>query len=488
LILSISTFSQEISYSIKGTVNKKLADPSGSIKIDEGKGVMILKLVNNPTYGICYVIDDGIIHGILIRASDITKITLNSPSDKAEVWQKIRIESGLDLYHFQNGYQYDLRKELEDESFETLQNFQKYYGFFEDEFLSDYLQTVLYKIHPITLGDGRPGNLNIKILKSSEPNAFCTPNGTIILTTGILSTIMSEDELYGIIAHEVAHFVLDHQVVNITREVQRQKRAEFWSGFATAVVAAAETYAVSKDVYYPAGTLTMTTAILSSSIANSINERLGAKYSIGQESEADNVAVMVLNFLKKDPKALSSALTRIKEYCFLNGNFVALSGAGTHPSLDERINKMGPVDPSQFKNKKYDQAISLINTYNAIEEYNLSHFETVMTLVNRNIDAGVGTEDDLILKAICLRTIYDTPEKNQEALNLIIKAKTLNVVPNDYTFKQEGITLLRQGKSNEAVTSFTNYLNKLESQTEKSDYVNDEIVWTRKMIFKSGSF
>lgn len=488
LFFSINAFSQEINYSVKGTVNKKLSDPSGTIQIDEGKSVVVRKLINHQTYGFTYVIDEGLTSGILIKASEINKITFDNQTDRSQMWQQIRIEKKLDIYHLQNGYQYDLRKDLEDETLEMLQNLQKYYGFFDDEYLNDYLQTVLYKIHPITLGDDRPGNLNIKVLNSSEPNAFCTPTGTIILTTGILSTIMSEDELYGIIAHEVAHFVLDHQVINITKEAQRQKRAEFWSGFATAVVGAAETYYSStRKEYYPIGTFTMATAVLSSSITNSINQRLGAKYNIEQESEADDVAPKILTFLKKDPKGLSAALARIKNYCFLNGDFIALTGGGTHPTLNDRIKKMGIVDPIQFKSRKYDQIVSFVNTYNAINEYNLSHFETALSLVNRNIDAGVGTENDLVLKAICLRTLYDTPERNQEALNLIGKAKTLNVVPNDYAYKQEGITLLRLGKSNEAAVAFKVYLNKLESQNDKSDYVYNEIDWTRKMIFKAAS-
>ncbi|HEX2919883.1 MAG TPA: M48 family metallopeptidase [Bacteroidales bacterium] len=485
LSLTTGTFSQGINYSLKGTVNKKIIDPSGSITIDEGRKVTINRLMNHPVYGYCYVVGDGII----ISAGDLSKISLDNLMDRAQVWQRLRLEKGLDLYHLQNGYSYELRKDLEDESLDMLSNFQKNYGFYDDAFLNEYLHSILYKIHPITPGDGRPGNLDIKVINSSEPNSFSTSGGTVIITTGMLSTIMSEDELYAVIAHEVAHFALDHQVLNIIKETQRQKRAEFWSTVATAAVATAELYSAQKNesygYYLPIGTLTSVTDILSTSVAALISQRLGAKYNNEQEREADKAAIEILTFLKKDPKALSAALTRLKEYYLLNGDMIALSSAGTQPSLNQRIADIGSVDINNYIDEKYNKIISFINSYNAIEEYNRSHFETALNLANRNINSGVSIEDDLVLKAICLRTLYDTQESNQEALKLINKAKTLDITPNVNIYKQEGITLLRLGKYYDAVIAFKVYLGKLESQEVKTDYITSEIEWSRKMIYKA---
>jgi len=48
-----------------------------------------------------------------------------------------------------------------------------------------------------------------------------------------------------------------------------------------------------------------------------------------------------LTYLKKNPKALSSALMRIKDYNTLNGNYLALFRIRKHPPVwDERIAKM----------------------------------------------------------------------------------------------------------------------------------------------------
>jgi Zn-dependent protease with chaperone function len=424
---------------------------------------------------------------LYLDLSDIKGITFDDPSTNDQLWQIIAVNSGLYENLGSKGFQYDLRSDLEDETINLLSNYQRYIGFFEDEYLEDYIQSLLNKIHPVTLDDGRPGNLVIKILRNNNPGAFSTPTGTIVIYTGLLSTIRSEDELIGVLAHEVAHFVLDHQIVNINKAYDRKKRAEFWSALATVMAAATEVYLAEKKDVYMGGNLTIATAVLSTSIANSVLERLGANFSREQEFEADHAATKTLEFLKKDPKAFAAALARIRTYCILTGDYLALSGAGTHPALTQRIAQIGAVDPEQFNSKKYDQLISFINTYNAINEYGQKHLASTLQLTNRNIEAGVATEEDYLLKGMVLRALFDTPERNQEALDLIVKSRTLNILTDYFpqTYKQEGITLLRLGRKQDAINAFQIYIQKLEAQKEKTQYMLDELVWARKMIYKT---
>lgn len=485
LLLSFSLTAQQVNYNITGTVNKKITvlGASGS-ELEKGTKVTVTSFYADPVYGSCLILSSGESQ-LKIARSDLKRIDLNFPTTKEELWQVLRINSDLDASLLKKGYQYELRKDLEDDASDALQNFEKLYGFYYDEYLDDYLHSLLYRIHPLTLNDGRPGNLTVKILKTCNPNAFSMSTGTIVLTTGLLSIIRSEDELIAVLAHEVAHFELDHQVVNINKAVTRQKRAEFWSGIATIAAAASEEYLARKYDYIPSGNLTFATAILSSSIASSINERLGANYSADQDFEADNAAVATLTFMKKNPFALSAALIRIGDYCRKNGDYVSVSPAGIYPNLSGRIVKMGNVDVSTLNSLKYDRTISFVNTYNAVSEYGLQHLSSAIGLADRNLDAGVATEDDYVIKAMATRLLYDTPEKNQEAIDLLNKAKTLNIVPRNYIFKQEGITLLRMGKQKEAVEAFTTYLKNMEGQGS-SDALIDEVEWARKMIYKLG--
>ena len=320
-------------------------------------------------------------------------------------------------------------------------------------------------------------------------------NGTMFVTTGLLSTINSESELIAILAHEISHFVLDHNIVNINKAIQRQKRAEFWAALATTVAAIADGYIAANNEYYTPGALIMSTAILSYSIAESINERLGLKFSREQETDADKYAVELMKYIKTDPLALSSALEKIKKYCINTGNYLALSGEGTHPALDDRISKIGA--PIKFEDKNYDVYVSLVNSSNAILEFNKHHFSDCYNLVSRNVNAKVGTEDDYLLMALVNINTYDTPEKNLESLEYIAKAKSLKVCPSINLSKVEAIINLRLKKKNEAMASLTKYRETLEKETlsldkilnsnewsAKNNFLSIEIDWTLKLINK----
>lgn len=344
------------------------------------------------------------------------------------------------------------------------------------------------------MNDGRPGILNIHIIKDLSPNAFIFPNGSLFISTGLLSTVNSEEELIGVLTHEVSHFVLDHSIININKATARQKRAEFWAAFATGIAAAADVYAVSNNQYHTPGSLTMSTAILAYSIAESINQRFGLQYSREQEMEADKCAVELMKFIKINPTALSSALAKIKDYCIITGNYLSLTGEGAHPAIDERINAIG--QPSIFQDINYDKTISFINTFNASLEFSNQHFAASRILTERNILANVATEEDYLMLAMVNIYMYDNEEKNFEALRLINIAKQISVYPTINQSKQEAIVLIRLRKIDEAKSSLIKYrelLDKENSNLEKNNnqrewsyknYINNEYEWTQKMINK----
>jgi hypothetical protein len=323
------------------------------------------------------------------------------------------------------------------------------------------------------------------------PNAFIFPNGSLIITTGLLSTINSEQELIGVLAHEISHFVLDHSTINLNKAIQRQKAAEFWAGFATVLAATSEIYTASQNQYYVPGALTYSTAILSYSIAAAFTERLGLKYSREQEMAADKCAIELMKYLKVDPTALASALSKIRDYCLINGNYYALTGDGTHPSLKQRIEAIGP--PNQFNSIPYDKTISFVNSTNAIMEFNNKHFIACQKLVDRNIIAGIPTEDDFILKAMTNLCLYDNEEKNNESFDLINKAKKLNVAPTININKQEALVLIRLKRYPEAISALESYNEKLGLEYQRIEkygwistmqYLEEETNWTAKMIYK----
>jgi Zn-dependent protease with chaperone function len=52
---------------------------------------------------------------------------------------------------------------------------------------------------------------------SPEANAFVVPGGKVVVYTGLLKLIDSDDELAAVLAHEAAHVVARHAVCTPTR-------------------------------------------------------------------------------------------------------------------------------------------------------------------------------------------------------------------------------------------------------------------------------
>jgi len=456
--------------------------------------------------GVAYNYNDGLIILEIIAQNidgspvsfDPKKISLFEFKDVDnihKVWDKHQLTGGTYTNLLTKGFQYELRNELNNDAIEYVNTLNTYDRFFNDEYFEDYLYTLINKIHSGILKDKRPGNIFIKIIKDPEPNAFALPNGCIIISTGLLSTIQSEDELVGILAHEIAHFALDHQVLNYNKEIDRKKRAEFWATFATVVAASADVYLAVNNKNHVPGILTASTAIAASVFSDEVINRLGVKYNQAQESEADNASKEILEVLKYDKLGLSAALQRIKNYCIITGNYLALTGSGSHPSLDSRINFLGQVNNMEtFVQPVFLQKVSLINSYNAwIELWHFAHHLAANDLASRNITNGVATESDYIVKAVVKRRLSNTKESNEEVINLLSQAKTLNVTPYILLSKEEGITYIRLNKKAEAKKSFQTYLtllNELKDRNEIKELKNtnkaleDEITWTKKMIFK----
>lgn len=469
---------------------KIIASEKVNSEIKKEMTLFATNIVHNNTLQITEIIAKNIDGGLVrFESKKINSFEFQEIDNIEKVWDKNLLIGGTYTNLLTKGLQYELRNELNNEATEYINTLSTYDRFFDDEYFEDYIYTLINKIHTGILRDKRPGNIFIKIIKDPEPNAFALPNGCLIISTGLLSTIQSEDELVGILAHEIAHFALDHQILNYNKEIDRKKRAEFWSTFATVIAASADAYLTVNNNNHVPGILTASTAVFASAFSDEITNRLGVKYNQNQEIEADKASKEILEVLEYDKLGLSSALLKIKNYCIITGNYLALSGSGTHPSLDTRIRVLGKVENlEKFVQAPFLKKVSLINSYNAwIELWYFAHHLAADDLVSRNITNGIATESDYIVKAVVKRRLSNTKESNEEVIRLLSKAKTLNVTPYILLNKEEGITYIRLNKKAEAKRAFQTYLTLLNELTElknNNKALEDEITWTKKMIFK----
>jgi len=451
---------------------------------------------------------------LTVQKEDGTKVSLNYDEtllsnfsfnkDQNLFWSYMAVSSGVYSRIMTNGFQYEIRNDLENESLDYLNFLEESNLIYEDEFIHDYLRSILLKIFPTPLNDGRTGQIDIRILKNNEPYAALLPNGTALISMGLLSLINSEEELIAVLAHEIAHFVLDHSVNNINMEIKRLKRSEFWANLTAVAVAATSTYiSVKNDIYIDPivnSNLIINSARLAYSISSDINERIGLKYSRAQESTADNCAGTILKNLGLDTKALASVLSKMKDYYLITGNYKVFSDNGTHPNIISRIEKIG-ISTNVFASKAYDNKIAFLLSTNAYYEYRQSHYKTSESLLNRLIESGSATEGDFILKSLVNLAQFNTEDKYQEALMFLSKAKNMGVSPDFSISKYEAMIHLRKNDIPSAQKALNEYKSDLEKQinsinitllsasswNQRYNNLNSELDWTRKMINKTAN-
>lgn len=458
---------------------------------------------------------DSMKHELDFDQSDIPQhsYTLYTSAGSVKVKEKLEKVLDVDYKNAQNfwdaqvifnvledltktGTQEDIRAEMENDVLEYIGRVKRNGGDFNDPFLESYIYSLISKLSPDVLIDGRPGVVNLLILSGSTANAFMFPNGTLCITTGLISLLHSEDELAAILAHEIAHFVLDHSIQNYNKMKRAQKRAEFWAAFATILTGVAEGVAAAKNPYYKPGLATLAVAVAASQIASELCKRWGMSYSRKQESEADDMAKELIKVIGYDPNALSTALSRVEE-SMKQERSIEMYFASDHPALIERIKKAGT--PSKNVDKTFERIISFAVSDAATLKMEDRRFRQALPLVSQNIDNNVGTADDYIQKANCLLYMKNDAQSNLEVTRLINEAKRIKP-QNINIYKTEIIASLRQSKYSAAGSLLESYRQKLNSmlkydetipELEKNriyNFVQSELMWADDMAQKLKAF
>ena len=382
---------------------------------------------------------------------------------------------------------YAIRTNMEEDAMSYISSLRQHGLLFDDPYLETYLYSVISKIAPRHRVDGFPYNLSLAIVRDDSMNACVFPNGTILINTGLLANIHTEDELVAVLAHEIGHFASNHALVNLQKAIQRKERAEAFAVLATALAATAE-IAAATNGYYANGSLTFGTAILSSAIAAEVSKSLGLNFNREQEEDADEMAVRALELLGYDVNACSTLFARMTEVYNEEGNWAAYYIAEDHPSLKDRIKKCG--NPNMNRDVNFEKKVSFAVTDAAITKFNIGRFAQALKFVNQNIDNNIATDDDYLLKARCLLNLEDSASSNKEALELVRQAKEINPT-NINIIKTEIMASIRNNLSQDAQTLLSKYMEDLNLtlasihvDSQKRNYFESELDWARKMKVK----
>jgi predicted Zn-dependent protease len=210
-------------------------------------------------------------------------------------------------------------KEEEELAREFLKVVAQHFELIDDPFIVSYVRAVGKKISRHT--HDLPFTFHFYVIKEDVYNAFAIPAGHIFINSGLLAAMESEDELAGILSHEMAHAACRH----ISQQIDRSKKIDLASmaGMVAGIFLGAAT-----------GDATALQALTIGSAA--AGQAATLAYSRTDETQADQLGLIYLQNAGYSGRGLVSALKRIRSKQWFGTQQVP-SYMMTHPAVEERI-------------------------------------------------------------------------------------------------------------------------------------------------------
>ena len=221
-----------------------------------------------------------------------------------------------------------------------------------------------------------PENVNFRCLVLRDPmqNAFAEPNGTVYVTTGLLSLLENEAELAGVLGHELTHTYNRHLYLE-NRSMRKKVLTMNILSIASAVPGVGAAVAVGSAI---------TDQILIASVYG---------YSRENEQEADNNGIAAIVAASYDPNAMARSFELLDQ-----GSRYEFEPFDTfyhdHPNLTER-RKLAldyaashPVaSPRPAPEKEYLTRVAPAICYNIEADINSRRARSAVRAAQRLVDA-----------------------------------------------------------------------------------------------------
>lgn len=248
---------------------------------------------------------------------------------------------------------------------------------------------------------------------SEAANAFASPAGKVYITTGLLDALESDEELEGIMAHEIAHVELRHGY----RQFRSAQNAAAWGSLIAVMVGA-----YNQQV---ASFATMVTELASNIVLSGHSRRY--------ESEADSMAFIYFesNKLGKGSVSFRNVLRKLQyNQDYYQPDKTTPSLLASHPDIEERIDA---IERSSMQ---------VFGVEDVFYGYN-SEGEQVATLSfqTQRVYRGTVNDDDVGLQVIALIETTSALEERDRIKGIVLATEAGNItmenkenteiIPND---------------------------------------------------------
>jgi predicted Zn-dependent protease len=307
------------------------------------------------------------------------------------------------------------------------------------EFINTIGQSVVAQVGPT------PFDFKFYLIVGKDPNAYAIPGGHIFLTTGLLISTENEQEVAGVISHEISHVMSRH----VAQMIERSKRLNIAS-------MAAMIAGVLLGGGGRAGEAVATTAMATA-------EALALKYTREMEVEADQVGLQYMIRAGYDPNGLITFMSKIYKHSLTSGPGVP-TYLSTHPAIGDRISLMenllqtGPKPTGPFKTSGNFRKIQAKAFVEEREPHvAIHHFQSLIDASPQDIDAHYG----LGLAYRKMGRLDKSMETFQHGLSLVPKDGDI--------FRELGIAFFLSGKVDQAIKNFETVRSLSETHNDRND-------------------
>lgn len=96
-------------------------------------------------------------------------------------------------------------------------NLEKEYGVVNDPVIQARVEAIGQKL--VSVSDRKNINYSFKVLDTDEINALAVPGGYIYVFKGLLNVMPTDDEIAGVLGHEIGHIVKRHSIMQIEKKL-----------------------------------------------------------------------------------------------------------------------------------------------------------------------------------------------------------------------------------------------------------------------------
>ncbi len=194
----------------------------------------------------------------------------------------------------------------------------KHFELIKDPVIVKYLNQVGNRI--VSTLPSKHFTYHFYIIKQNAYNAFASPAGNIFINSGLLEAIENEEELAGILAHEIAHVECRH----ISQKIERSSKIGLLTlaGIAAGIFLGIGGSGAAAD------------AVVRGSVAAGTS--LSLAYSREDEMQADHMGLKHLDKAGYDCAGLLAILKKIRSKQWFGSDQIP-TYLTTHPASEERI-------------------------------------------------------------------------------------------------------------------------------------------------------